>query len=128
MGYASYWVDLFSKQDGEVLVDNEVLSWSYLEGGVIECIGSLVTFFTVLASFGITPGDASNAQSAGGYFMPHSPNLTLASGGIVTGAVQFEALKQAQSAFYLSVLIIQMWNLFACKSKLKLPFGRHVLQ
>ena len=79
-----YWIDLFFNHEGEVLVDTEVLLWSYLEAGVIECAGALTTFFAVLyVGFGIDPATAASAQSAGGFFMPHSPNLTLADGSIL---------------------------------------------
>ncbi|KAJ3113912.1 hypothetical protein HDU96_002789 [Phlyctochytrium bullatum] len=129
MTYWRYWVDLFCNQEGEVLVDAEVLTWSYLEAGVWMCIGSLVTFFTVLYwSFGIDPATAISAQAAGGYFMPHSRNLTLPIGWSLTGDQQWEALKQGQSAVYLSILVIQMWNLFACKARLRYPFGRFMIQ
>ncbi|KAJ1567292.1 hypothetical protein HK405_006463 [Cladochytrium tenue] len=125
MARPRYWFDLIAARgEGEVLVDSEVLCWSYLEAGVIECVGALVTFFAVLSwGFGIDARTAVDAQAAGVYFMPHSPNLTLADGSVLTGELQWEALKQAQSAFYLSVLVIQMWNLFICKARFRLPFG-----
>lgn len=37
-----YWVDLLSPSDGETLVDGKLLSYSYLEAGVIEMLGSWV--------------------------------------------------------------------------------------
>ena len=61
----------------ERLVDSRVLSWAYLEGGVIECAGALCTFFTVLwLEFGISPTIARNGQIYGGiHWKPHSPDL-----------------------------------------------------
>ena len=44
------------------------------------------------------------------------------------GDTQYEALRQAQSAFYISVLVIQLFNLIACKARDRLPFGRFMLQ
>lgn len=35
-----YWADKFDKSEGEVLVDFDVLSYAYLEVGVIEMIGA----------------------------------------------------------------------------------------
>jgi sodium/potassium-transporting ATPase subunit alpha len=35
-----FWVDRFESSDGETLVDNKVLSYSYLEVGLIETIAS----------------------------------------------------------------------------------------
>ncbi|TPX61128.1 hypothetical protein SpCBS45565_g07336 [Spizellomyces sp. 'palustris'] len=114
---------------GERLVDGDVMMWAYLEGGVIECCGGLATFFAVLwFSFGISGADAVRAQKGRRYFLPHSPPLELGDGSYVLGDAQFEALKQAQSGFYLSVLIIQVWNLFACKARLRLPFGKFMVE
>ncbi|KAI9360063.1 P-type cation-transporting ATPase [Zopfochytrium polystomum] len=124
-----YWVELFSGVGGEVLVDAEVLSWAYLEAGVIECVGALTTFFVVLGwGFGIDVATAVYAQADGRYFMPHSPDLVLPDGSLLSGDLQWEALKQAQSAFYLAVLVIQMWNLFTCKARIRLPWGWFMFQ
>lgn len=35
-----FWEDKFEKSDSETLVDNKVLSYAYLEAGVIETVGS----------------------------------------------------------------------------------------
>ncbi|KAI8806824.1 hypothetical protein BJ742DRAFT_758376 [Cladochytrium replicatum] len=130
-----YWRDIqneafviFSGPVGERLVDVEVLCWSYLEAGLAETGGAILTFFVVLASHGITALDAVRAQRAGRFFKPHSPHLELISGTILDGMQQYEALAQAQSAFYLSIFIIQMWNLFACKARLELPYGRFMFR
>jgi sodium/potassium-transporting ATPase subunit alpha len=42
--------------------------------------------------------------------------------------MQLEALQQAQSAFYLSILIMQLWNLFACKTLKRLPSTEFIFQ
>lgn len=84
MFYSQYWIDLFYNYNGEVLVDAEVLIWSFVEAGLIECSGALITFFSVLYfKWNVDPGTAVSAQGAGGYFMPHSPDLTLADGSIL---------------------------------------------
>ncbi|RKO90783.1 hypothetical protein BDK51DRAFT_23684 [Blyttiomyces helicus] len=115
---------------GERLVDGDIMSWAYLEGGLIECAGGLATFFAVLYfQFGITGADAVfAARHQGMYFLPHSPPLTLSNGQILAGDTQYEALKEAQSGFYLSILLIQIWNLYACKARMRLPFGRFIIQ
>lgn len=61
----------------ERLVDARVLHWAYLEGGIIECLGGLCTFFTVLwVEFGISPTVARAGQRYGGvHWKPHSPDL-----------------------------------------------------
>ncbi|KAJ3039704.1 hypothetical protein HDV00_011936 [Rhizophlyctis rosea] len=126
------WRELASAgfRAGERLVDGEVMSWAYLEGGVIECAGALVAFFTVLGSHGMTPADAVRTMRKNGKqaFLPHGPAITLSDGTIMPGEAQYEALKEAQSIFYLSILLIQIWNLFACKARIRLPFGGFMLQ
>ncbi len=66
----------------ERLVDSRVLSWAYLEGGIIECLGGLCAFFTVLwVEFGISPTVAREGQIFGGiHWKPHSPDLITENG------------------------------------------------
>nr|KAJ3420389.1 hypothetical protein HK105_005729 [Polyrhizophydium stewartii] len=153
-----YWRQLSRPPlGGEILVDADVLLWSYVEGGLIQCTGCLVTFFMVFHTFGMDPLTVIKAQRAGHHFLPHSEplvvpgsNITIASsfGDFVavsaatadiyscllyllfsqSGEAQYEALKQSQSAYYLSVLIIQIWNLFACKARHGMPWGWHMIQ
>ncbi|KAJ3123327.1 hypothetical protein HK098_002018 [Nowakowskiella sp. JEL0407] len=130
-----YWEDMkidaqniIMSNSGERLVDLEILMWSYIEAGLIECGGALLTYFAVLYSFGITATDARNAQKSGKFFKPHSADLLLLNGNVLTGDLQYEALAQAQSAFYLSIFIIQMWNLFVCKARIRLPFGKFMFE
>ncbi|KAI8587994.1 hypothetical protein BDZ88DRAFT_444619 [Geranomyces variabilis] len=114
---------------GERLVDGEVMMWAYLEAGMIEFCGGVATFFAILwFSFGVSGADAVRAQKGRKYFLPHSPDFELSDGTLLAGDSQFQALKQAQSGFYLSILIIQIWNLFACKARLRLPFGKFMVQ
>jgi sodium/potassium-transporting ATPase subunit alpha len=42
--------------------------------------------------------------------------------------LQFEALKQAQSAFYLAILVIQLFNLMACKARDHYPVGKFIFR
>ncbi|KAJ3163998.1 hypothetical protein HK101_000543 [Irineochytrium annulatum] len=121
------WKALISIPNGGRLVDAEVLSWSYLEGGVLEAGVALATFFAVLYwGWNVTPTDAKRIQSLKG-FKPHSPDFNLLNGDLLSGDAQLEALRQAQSAFYLSILIMQIWNLFACKARFRLPFGKFMV-
>ncbi|KAJ3383863.1 hypothetical protein HDU92_003912 [Lobulomyces angularis] len=130
--YLSDWKELVNEEGktDERLVDTSVLCWAYLEGGLLECLGCLVTYFTVLNyGFGITLMDAVHAQSNGKtYFRPESPNLKLESGKVLDGKTQVEALRQAQSAFYLSILIMQIFNLFVSKARYTYPFGKFVFK
>lgn len=73
-----YWSDKFEKTEGEVLVDGNLLSYSYLEAGMIELLGwyvapvpsavltscSLFGYFVVFNASGFSPSDLQRAQRA----------------------------------------------------------------
>ncbi|TPX32086.1 hypothetical protein SmJEL517_g04751 [Synchytrium microbalum] len=122
------WRSILFTPVGERLVDAEVLSWAYLEGGLIEFAGAFVTFFIIFGSFGLDANLIRVAQKAGKYFRPSAPDLELPDGSFLGADGQIRALRESQSGFYLSILIIQMWNLFACKARHGLPFGSLVLK
>ena len=130
MRYYEYWRQLFSPPPGgEILIDAELVLWSYLEGGLIECVGCLITYFVVMAASGLDISTVIAMQRRDiSYFTPKSPPIVNGRNETITGDIQYDALKQAQSSYYLSILIIQAWNLFACKSKLKFSIGSHVLR
>jgi len=131
----AFWAQKFEKPEGEVLVDGNVLSWAYLEAGVIEAIGCMTASFVVIymgkdvegIPFGFTPRDAINCQAQGG-FKKDSEVCKLGSGELKSAAQQVEALAQAQSVYYFGVMIIQMCNLFACKCRVGIPFGLQPLK
>jgi sodium/potassium-transporting ATPase subunit alpha len=124
-----YWKEKFEKTEGEVMVDAGLLSWGYLEAGVIEAIVAHIAYFWVLSSFGITPTDAWNAQkdqATYNYWGNEAGILRTVAGLELDASTQIEALAQAQSIYYLSIMITQGFNLFACKSRLRYPFGKHM--
>ncbi|KAF8933772.1 hypothetical protein CPC16_009602 [Podila verticillata] len=111
---AVYWREKFEPTDDEILVDAGLLSWAYLEIGIIQTIGGLVTFFTVFyGEQRITPAMAVQMQKAN-QFASNAPPGNL------------ELLAKAQSCFYLSIMIMQLFNLFACKTRYRLPFGKYM--
>ncbi|KAK3376562.1 hypothetical protein B0T24DRAFT_656487 [Lasiosphaeria ovina] len=110
----SYWVEKLESTGGEVLVDGALLSWAYLEIGLIEATGSLGSFFMVLHSRGISPHDAYIMQKDGATYNG------------IDGPAQADILAEAQSMYYWAVMTMQMFNLFACKTRFTLPFGRYM--
>ncbi|RKP13278.1 hypothetical protein BJ684DRAFT_10301 [Piptocephalis cylindrospora] len=128
---ARWWKELWrGAGTGEELVDLPLLSWAYLEIGVIELIGALLTFFIVLAHHGITPEIAKKMQGdeSSQYFRDDSPMYNLPDGRTLDAAAQVDILAQGQTAYYLGLMIMQVFNLFACKARLRLPFGRYMFQ
>ncbi|KAK7037531.1 hypothetical protein VNI00_011023 [Paramarasmius palmivorus] len=122
-----FWEDLMEETDDEKLVDAKLLSYSYLEAGMIECIGSLVAYFVVFWVNGFSPSDLRVAQQDGGYFEKGSPDFINGRGQRINADKQIDALGQAQSIVYLSIFIIQCFNVFAVKAKLSFPFGKSII-
>ncbi|KZV90337.1 aminophospholipid-transporting P-type ATPase [Exidia glandulosa HHB12029] len=126
-----YWEEAFEKTDEETLVDGRLLSYAYLEAGVIEFLASIVSYFVVFLVKGFSPTDLRKAQHANAvalvYFMKNSPDFVNYKGRAINGPDQVDALAQAQSIFYLSIFIVQCFNVFAVKARLKFPFGKRVV-
>jgi sodium/potassium-transporting ATPase subunit alpha len=107
------------------LVDGPLLSWAYLEIGVIESIGALTAFFVIMHKRGISPHDARIMQKGSGPPTNYwTKNAETYKG--IDAATQVDILAEAQSMYYWSIMTMQMFNLFACKTRLTLPFGKYM--
>ena len=60
-----WWEDRFENSDDERLVDGKLLSYAYLEAGMIEMAGALVAYFVVFWKSGFSPSDLRKAQQIG---------------------------------------------------------------
>ncbi|KAJ6583163.1 aminophospholipid-transporting P-type ATPase [Mycena vulgaris] len=126
----AYWEHAMESTDGETLVDGKLLSYAYLEAGIIEMLGALVAYFVVFFKSGFSPSDLRKAQKTPAhpaYFTSGAPDFINGRGQTITGSEQVDALGKAQSIVYLSVFIIQCFNVFAVKAKFTFPFGKHVV-
>ena len=121
----AYWLDRFENTGAEILVDGPLLSWAYLEIGTIEAIGALTAFFVIMYRRGISPYDANKMQKGSSpptnYWSKDGESYK----GI-HGYTQFDILAEAQSMYYWSIMTMQMFNLFACKTRFTLPFGKYM--
>ncbi|KAI0696556.1 aminophospholipid-transporting P-type ATPase [Cerioporus squamosus] len=128
-----FWEEALERTDDETLVDAKLLSYAYLEAGLIEFAGALAAYFVVFFKNGFTPGDLQRAQSAltaeppVTYFQKDSPDFLNSRGQRISGEKQVDALAQAQSIVYLSIFIIQCFNVFAVKAKFRFPFGKSIV-
>ena len=115
-----FWKRKFEASEEDILVDKNLLLWSYVEAGTIESIGCLVAFFVSLYyHYGITPYDCVKNGSTWGT----GSSITLANGTTLTNDDQFWALSLGQSAYYLTIMIQQCFNLFICKARYGIPVG-----
>ncbi|KAF9265867.1 aminophospholipid-transporting P-type ATPase [Marasmius fiardii PR-910] len=124
-----WWENLFEKSDGERLVDGKLLSYSYLEAGVIMAIGEMIAYFVVFWVNGFSPADLKRAQHSQSpqYFTKNSPPFVNGRGEMISADKQVDALAQAQSIVYLSIFMVQCFNVFAVKARLSFPFGRNII-
>lgn len=120
-----YWIEKFEDTGAEVLVDGPLLSWAYLEIGILETVGALTSFFLVLHSRGISMHDAYFMQKGAGPPTNYWTKDAQPYNGI-DGPTQVDILAEAQSMYYWAIMTMQMFNMFACKTQLKLPFGRYM--
>jgi hypothetical protein len=91
---------------------------------MIETVGCMMAYFVIFNYNHFTPRDLQIAQKAGIYFTDKSPPYTNLSGRVIDSTDQTEALAQAQGMFYMSIFLMQCFNMFAVKAKLKFPFGK----
>ncbi|KAF5367657.1 hypothetical protein D9757_010968 [Collybiopsis confluens] len=122
-----YWEDFMEPTDSERLVDGKLLSYSYLEAGLIEAIAEMAAYFVVFWKNGFSPSDLVKAQKAGNYFVKGAPDFINYKGQALDASKQIDSLGQAVSIVYLSIFIVQCFNVFAVKAKFSFPFGRHML-
>jgi sodium/potassium-transporting ATPase subunit alpha len=123
-----WWADRFEKTDGENLVDRKVLSYAYLEAGMIEFAAGITAYFVVFATHGFSPSDLRRAQQAGTFFVKGAPAFTNHAGRAIGAQDQIDALARAQGIVYLSIFITQCFNVFAVKARFTFPFGRQVVR
>jgi sodium/potassium-transporting ATPase subunit alpha len=123
-----WWADRFEKSDGENLVDRKVLSYAYLEAGMIEFLAGLTAYFVVFIKSGFSPADLRHAQQAGVYFVKGAPDFINHAGRALDAQAQIDALARAQGIVYLSIFITQCFNVFAVKARFTFPFGRQVIR
>ncbi|KAJ2157889.1 hypothetical protein GGF46_004175 [Coemansia sp. RSA 552] len=124
-----WWQDLLERKEGEVLVDGELLRWAYLEAGVISAIALMVVFFVIMNYHGISPRQAQlmAGDTSTSYFNKDSPSYTY-NGRTFSGEEQFYALNEARTGILFSIYILQVFNLFICKARFRLPFGRFMFR
>lgn len=104
-----------TKSSGETLCDFNLLSWSYLEAGMLITIGSLLSFFMVIYLSGVPLNYLY--MSSQYFFKSTATAIQLTNGKLANNLEQLEILYKAQSAYFYSILIGQTFNLITCKRK-----------
>ena len=105
------------EETGEVLVDGDLILWAYLEGGLFVTLGCFLAYFCEFALRDIWPSQLVGA--AKNYFQIGAPNFP----GIGGWSAQMDLLLSAQSAYFMAVVVGQIFTLFMVKKLYEYPFG-----
>jgi len=98
------------------LVTPRLISFSYLQIGVIQAAAGMYTYFVVMGDFGFPPnvlpfqGNEFDIKNGGDL------TLTLA-GQTTTQEQRINALGNAQTAYFVSIVLVQWADLLACKTR-----------
>jgi sodium/potassium-transporting ATPase subunit alpha len=97
------------------LVTPSLLANSYLMTGVLETLACFASFCIVLMMNGFQPLSMFNNNP---YFLENSPAYVTAGGVSHSAAQQMGILAQAQTAYFLTLVICQVFNLLSCKTRI----------
>jgi len=96
------------------LVTPSLLVNSYLMTGVLECLACFVSFSAVMMLNGF---QLLNFFRGHPYFHENSPAYVTADGTNLDAAKQMHVLAEAQTAYFLTLVICQVFNLLSCKTR-----------
>jgi len=97
------------------LVTPNLLVNSYLMNGVIESLACFATFLAVMTTHGFAP---LSLFGTGQYFKDNSPDYVSSSGKSYTASQQTHALAEAQTAYFMALVVCQIFNLISSKTRL----------
>ncbi|PVV02300.1 hypothetical protein BB560_003250, partial [Smittium megazygosporum] len=97
-----FWQDVTEKKHGDVLIDKDLMSYSYLEVGLIMTIGCFFSWALALNYRGISLNMAKT-MTKDGYFKDNSPTYN-ENGTEITQKQQVQYAREASSAYYLAAL------------------------
>jgi len=123
---AVYWREKFENTSDEVVVDLDLLSWGYLEAGVIETLVAYIATFAVAGTYGISFSESITMAQKDLFSASSEAGYTTLGGLNLSSSDITELLKQLQTIFTFSIVITQAFNLFACKTRITYPFGKHM--
>lgn len=119
------WKVLEQNEEDEILVDGFVYVWSYCQAGVVISISALSAYFWQMRITGICASDLYGA--AEDYFQTGADDFTTCTGEDLSAEEQLIALYRAQSAYFVSVVLVQCFDAHVCKFRKGLPWGRRFL-
>eukprot|EP00026_Physarum_polycephalum_P002213 Phypoly_transcript_02218.p1 GENE.Phypoly_transcript_02218~~Phypoly_transcript_02218.p1 ORF type:complete len:907 (+),score=138.68 Phypoly_transcript_02218:374-2722(+) len=96
------------------LVTAPLLLSSYLQTGVIEVLACLATYFAVMAENGYPYKSLFDTKK---YFQDSSPDF-IVNGHTYDAQHQVRALAEAQTGYFVALVVCQLFNLLSCKTRI----------
>jgi len=101
----------------ERLVSVSNLFYAYIQLGLIETACCFTTYFFVMWQYGLSPSSLWNTPIEKKFFRDESADLFVNGDYAYNGAQQLEILRQAQTAYFVAMVMAQIANLIACKTR-----------
>lgn len=108
-----------SKKNG--VINTDLITWSFFQGGIINAIGSWGTYVLVIAVEHVPFSNLYKSYPT--YFTETSPDLILTNGTVADANSQVIILGRVQAAFFQAIIICQLLNIFAQKHRKLPPYG-----
>eukprot|EP01137_Pigoraptor_chileana_P027808 Opistho-2@10843 len=102
----------------EHLVNIQTLVYSYFFMGVMETAPAIACFFYIMKENGFDAGFVIKDSSD----FTVDANTILSNGVAYTRSEQLDILREAQTAYFAAIVMMQMMNLIACKTRLSSVF------
>jgi len=91
-----------------------LLSYSYAQAGIIETLTGFLAFLLVFAHYGIP---LSYLPFSAQYWVAGAPDMILPNGKILNDNQQAEILSQAQTLYWFSVVVCQVFHVFINRTR-----------
>jgi sodium/potassium-transporting ATPase subunit alpha len=99
----------------ESLVSWNLLSYGYLQIGVIHTLFSLLSFWLVMNSYGFTP--SSLTFTATDFWSDTADSITASSGEVYNSSAQMQILSEAQTAYWATLVLGQFAHMLTCRNR-----------
>lgn len=108
----------------ERLVSWRLLSYSYLQAGVIHTLLCFMSFWVVMNYYGFSP--SALYLSALNFWATGNDPITTADGRTYNDSQQIDILSKAQTAYWATLVFGQVAHIFACKTRRSSVFKQGV--
>eukprot|EP00127_Corallochytrium_limacisporum_P006385 Clim_evm96s225 gene=Clim_evmTU96s225 len=100
------------------LVNKQLLSYAYLQAGIIELGFCLAAYFWVMSDNNVPTSVLFHSD----FFVDDAPDLTLTNGEIADSDAQADILSKAQTAWFVTLVLSQLAHCFQMKTRVQSIF------